>query len=571
MWLITNINLKQRSPFLILQCKDYSVYADKHIYLDNQSESFFLSNGHVCLKGTSISDPGLDETNLKKILDNKKSFISNIKGIFTIALGDQNGFDVYVDRFGQKKCFYYLRESRFIISDSLHAIIKLINPTISIESIAVYALGYHYIGGKTIFMDIKTILPGSFLQYKEGFLTESTYWTPKELLSIEQGHVDIHDLASELERVIKQSLTAVSRGSVSLSITAGIDSRILLSILMKLGVEVHGYTYGNPSSSDCTIASEICSKVGIPHSIHKIDFTVDAFTKWARKSIELGSSVCSLHRAYRIAAIEREAEYADTMILGTMGGEFVKGANREDYIVSNFIYDYCKAQSNDVIIKYLKDKGIIYGIEKELVNRIANFFSNEKYIIDKDNMEMYVLCEISAGLHHGQNITQYGEYFNNILIPYLDIDYLELLFSSQYSFLYRRRSQPPTEYKLKNPMFGCKMQYHLNQKLSGILYGNGFSAKDYLFSSYYAGLKAKILRKTKKSPPNFPLENWFAVFAKQNLRIILESGSIIKELFDIDSMLDELNLPVLPKNESFWLKYTTPIQMFYTLQSYGVE
>src|SRR5690606_30584601 len=54
--------------------------------------------------------------------------------------------------------------------------------------------------------------------------------------------------------------------------------------------------------------------------------------------------------------------------------------------------------------------------------------------------EFRVLFELVAGLHHGQDVNLYGRYVKNVVPFFMDVDYLELLFSSPYSMLHKRNT-----------------------------------------------------------------------------------------------------------------------------------
>lgn len=425
----------------------------------------------------------------------------------------------------------------------------------------IYGLTYHFVG---ISEAVKTFDNKTIYSISEGLnALNGIILVPKEELDAPVDNtIDIADIAKILSQSVDRQLNEANTDKVSHSITGGFDSRILLSILLKLGVEIHGYTYGNPQARDCLIAKEIAEHCGIPHTVHDIRFDKESFRKAAEESIIAGEYVCSLHRAHRLEAIKRESEFADTMFLGTMGGEFVKGANHEDYIVSNFVYEYAQKKDLDTIRKYMRIRGL--KANDDLALAVKEVMDEQPYIKDAENMELHALLEIAAKLHHGQNLIQYPKFIPHVFTPYCDPDYMKLLFRSNYNFLYRRKTQKPGKYKIENPRFGSMMQQHLNRDLARIPYSNGFSTAEYLFSPYWAALKAKQRKRKLKTPPTFPLGKWMEDYVKEMLQEIIDSGSSVCDVYDIPLLLKELDRPNLPQTEPFWLKYTCPIQMYLT-------
>lgn len=438
-------------------------------------------------------------------------------------------------------------------------------------SIVLYGLTYHYIGGLSFFKDISYdfLLNELSEERPHGIAELSNIAKAEELIGSIDGHISIADIAKILEHAVENALNEANTNRVSHSITGGLDSRILLSILKKFDVEIHGYTYGNPQSIDCLIGKKIADELKIPYSVYNVAYDKVSFRKAAEDSIRLGNSLCSLHRTHRVNAIKNEAKHGDIMFLGTMGGEYVKGANRDDYIVSDFVYEYVEKPELDTIKKYMHARGLKHN--DELAVQVKEVMDKQSYVIDKENMELHALLEIAAKLHHGQNLIQYSKYIPYVRTPFCDPEYMKVLFKSKYNFLYRRKKQSTLKYKKENPRFGTSMQNFLDKELGEMMYSYGFNAKEYLFSPYYAGFVAKLRKRKMKTPPTFPLDRWMEEFVKDTLREILNSSSSIKEYYDISLMLRELDQSSLPQTEQFWLKYTCPIQLYLTEQIYGVK
>jgi len=437
-------------------------------------------------------------------------------------------------------------------------------------SLVLYGLCYHYIGNRSFFEgeNYESLLEELPAERLINLVELKNLIKAEDLLRQTDDSISIIDISKSLEEAIVKTLNNANTNKVSLSITGGLDSRILLSILKKLDVELHGYTYGNPDSIDCVVAKEIAKKLEIPHKIYNIVYDNVSFRKAAEESIKLGNSLSSLHRAHRVEAAKNEAQFADIMFLGTMGGEFIKGADQDDYIVSKFVYKYSEKPELETVKKHMKLRGLWQN--EEIAAKVKEVMDKQPYIYDKANMELHALIEIAAKLHHGQNTIQYSQFIPHVHTPFCDPDYMKILFKSKYNFLYRRKHQSPMRYKKDNPRFGTSMQYHLDKELSKLIYSYRFNASEYLFSPFYAGIVAKLRKKRMKNPPTFSLGQWMEDFVKDTLQEILDSKSFINDYYNIPTLLAELNRDRLPQTEPFWLKYTCPIQLYLTQKIYGV-
>ena len=191
-----------------------------------------------------------------------------------------------------------------------------------------------------------------------------------------------------------------------------------------------------------------------------------------------------------------------------------------------------------------------------------DFFREQSWCRHPDQAEFFALVDIAASLHHAQNDLLYSHYFKNLFTPYLDIDYLETLFQSEYHFLIKKRYPSRFQQRLQNHRFSTDLQYILNKRFISIPYNSGFKVSEYRLNPLYAALRARLRKKYWHFPTNFPLGNWMYEFILDELSNLSHSDSVVNEAFEINDLHEclarkdrEIN------NEARWLKYTTPVQM----------
>lgn len=488
-----------------------------------------------------------------------KHFIKYLNGNFTLIRFDNDSFMIYGDHFGINKYFYWISGDEFVISDDLKTIVQTVDAKPSQANMAIYALTYHFIGSRTLFENVYYNRPAEVIEFKGGTLKFSQYWHADSLL-IDDHKTNINDISDVLQYTVKESLRYTKGERISLSLTAGVDSRLLLSALLKQNINIHTYTYGNPQSIDCKTASQLAVFLDLVHVIHDIRFSKESFYESVLQIIRDGHSLCSLHRAHRYEAIKNEAAFADVMYLGTMGGEFIKGSNHDDYIISNFVYAFSQNQTIDILKKYLCLKGI--RIEAVDCDALMDFFCQQNWCKYPELTDFYALVEIAAGLHHAQNNMLFQKYFKAVVTPFLDIDYLKVLFQSDYHFITKKQHASRFRRRLENHCFAADLQSILNNSLIEIPYNSGFKAKEYRINPIYAAFRARLRKHFWKFPPNFPLGNWMYEFVLNELSAISCNNSLVNDVFEIPELLQ--NLTTKDRNidtETQWLKYTTPVQM----------
>jgi hypothetical protein len=562
MWLLTN---KPSSALQKLNTDhSFCLYTDQDIYIDKLSELIILIEGYVLPRdGISIRLP-VQEMIQKLYLEHGKDFIHKVKGNFTILIVDKEKFFLFSDRFAIKKFFYWQTEKDFIISNDLHAISSTIDARLSKENMAVYALTHHYIGGITIYENIYHNIPAELIFFSNGSLNREIYWNPENLIENNKEYTPPKKLAKKLQEIVISYLNYDSAGKVSHSLTAGVDSRLLFSILKNRENNLHTYTYGNPASLDAVMAKKIADDSHIAHDVHDITFNAETFAESVEESILTGQTLCSLHRAHRYKAIQQEAVFGELMFLGTMGGEFIKGANHDDYIMADFIYEFSNKQDEITLLKYLNKKFI--NFESVDMNALLKFFQSQAWCKNPELVDLYGLIEIAASLHHGQNDMHFSKFFNHVFIPYTDIDYLETLFRSDYNFLSKKKYNSKFRQRLENHRFGAELQKILAPELINYPYNSGFIASEYLKYPLLAAIKSRIRKKIWKYPANFPLTGFMQEFVNNQLLQIEKKGNVINEVFDIDELLSQSRSNDHGTSESYWLKYTTPIQLSMTVE-----
>lgn len=564
--------MNNRVPFnLIAKKKDFSLYGDANFVQNRKSNSLAYVEGYLLHVDNSKSEVKelIKDKEYGCLTQNIKGYRAQLKGNFTLVTIGDDWFNIDGDRFGIQKWFYWQDGDQFVVSDSLKSMVSLIKPKLSTHNMALYAITYHFINGKTLFDGIYHNEPSQSVEYRKGEMKISIYWSPLELLSQPNRGVSIKQIVECLGSHINDLLRIAPDNPISLSLTGGADTRNLLALLLERGFKPHLYTYGNPNSCDCRKASAVAKGLQLQHSIYDIRMTVELFRQYTKEIIRSGNSLTSLHRVHRIMAVEKERKYASTMFLGTLGGEFVKGVSEDNYIVPDIIYDNWQKQKLDEcdIKRYL---------EKKLINTNALNLSAlglelcQRYIDgSQEERKMLSLTHITAHLHDAQDIIMYQQVMERVFTPFLDIDYLELLFSSSYSYNNKEKIRNRIIRRVQNPVYASYFIRQVYPPLGKYRYSGEHIPNEVILNPYFAALMKGIRQRIKKHhPPNFPLGEWMQDFIQQELPKC-KNFNLISEIYDIDALTSEFQIrPYMPR-ESHLLKFTNPIMFRYIAEELG--
>lgn len=566
MWLFTNLSLNGQISEPKYNKKGFSVYGDVLWEFEPNTKTYWFYYGYLLFRNGMEPEGNNIKDKINYAIINGHDLKNIIKGNFVFIKFTERSFEIIGDRFGIQKWFIWQNnKDSFIISDRLSTIRDIVKPDIYQEAMALYSLTYHWTSELTIFKSILHNGPSHYVCYNNGLFEISKYWNPIQLLNCNREDITIKDLVNVLSEHIAQLLN-IYNGKISLSLTGGADTRNILALLLKNGITPHLYTYGNPKSNDCVKASNIAKGLKLQHSIHNIQMNSNIFRNYSQKIIKWGQSLTSIHRTHRIMAVERESEYADIMFLGTLGGEFVKGVSEDDYIVPSIVtQNWNTLELENGIIQIWLDKK---KINESAINKenLENYLNSEPYfqgnIIQK---KMASLTHITTHLHDAQDIILYQYPMKYVFTPFLDIDYLEILFASSFSFNNKEIIPNKIIRRVTNPIFCSNFIKEAYPPLGSYRYSGEHKPNEVLFNPYYAAF-IKLFRQKIHNPylPNFPLDNWMLEFVKEELPKCFHYEPI-KNTFNVDLLINLLNSNKLISKESFWLKFTNPIIMRFIL------
>lgn len=524
------------------------------ILFSNTKDYVFNNSGKSVLKKFAT----------EKVIEFK--YIQNIninkKTIDPIEISSRN--------FAIRKLFYLVDDRCIYLTDNVKELLqKKIKPKIRKSHLALYSLLYHFVNGKTAFSNIFYLKPNESIilgdtgieVYKTGTLSQMLY---------NSGATTIDEIALSLMYIIKKNIDTILGDRISLSLTGGADTRNLLSVFLNLGVKPHLYTYGNPFSADCEKAKMIADGLGLSHSIHDIKMDCNLFEKYAKKIIALSGGMASIHRVHRLMAVEREKEFSDYMFLGTLGGEFVKGVSEDDYIIPAIVYENWKSKlSIEKLDSYLERKRLLLSHEEKvsLLEEINELPFMTGSVVER---KLDALTYITAHLHDAQDINLYETIMEKVFTPFLDLGYLKLLFSSKYSFDKKESIKNKRLKRIENPFFAAEFLQEMYPPLLKFEYSGEHRPDEVLINKYYATIMKVIRKKIKRRryPPNFPLGQWMVDFVKKNLPICMDYP-ILRETFDIEKLIKDLSQETHQNKESYWLKFTNPIQMRFIIEEFG--
>ena len=160
-----------------------------------------------------------------------------VNGMFGVALWDnrKEKLLLYRDRIGKKPLYYAFKNGQIIFGSEIKAILK--HPAISRE-LNYHAL-YHYFGLKnisapdTVFNDIKQLLPGHVLVWKQGKIRTRSFWNPD--FSHPLNDISEEEAARHLFELLEDSVKIRMECDVPYGayLSGGVDSSSVVAMMRR--------------------------------------------------------------------------------------------------------------------------------------------------------------------------------------------------------------------------------------------------------------------------------------------------------------------------------------------------
>jgi len=503
------------------------------------------------------------------------NFIKYIKGIFNILIVEEHGFYLFNDRHSIKKFFIYQNKEEFLISNNLSIISNIVALKVDTDNAALFCLMEHFIDGTTLFKFVTYSKPATKIKFVNS-LKIDYYWLPDELLNLEIKNYSFMELAENWKTIVKQYIEYLKPKDITMTLTGGNDSRMILAALLNLGIKPNAFTFGNPESNDGVVAQKIAEKLNLNYNNHYVENpSANWFDKYANKIITLGNSLINIHRAHRLDAIEKEMQQNpsnEMIFIGHMGGEYVKGFAYADYITSKLFRLWNledDSLNKENIKRILLEKYFRY--ESIKLNDLNCRILEQKFINCKGKYNnFFTQFYISGSVHHTQDMNLYLSKVKYLISPFTDIDFLTLFFSSKFSMLYKKNNTSKNQLeRLLQPNFHINITHILAPELSNIEYAKKgyYTANELIHNKVIFFLKRSFRYYFKKEyPSNFPYGEWFTEFSSRSIEHFSQP---IKSFTKYDKIKYDIINSFHKDNEGYWHSFTNLINLDLIFKEYS--
>jgi asparagine synthase (glutamine-hydrolysing) len=274
---------------------------------------------------------------ISRIIDQYKAsdreFPARVNGLFSGLLVDETSGQavLFNDRFGYERVFKYEDDEAFLFSSEAKAILAVAPKTRSFDPVGLsqfLACGCT-LGEVSLFHGIRVLPPGTVLKFARRKPPQSRKYFER---SMWEGMKPIPDreFVEELGRRLETAVTrhATQDPSVAVSLTGGLDSRMIMACLKVPDGAVPCYTFGSMyrETYDVRVAARVARQCGQPHQalILGQEF-VAGVREFIEKAVLISDGYLGLSGAAELYLNRLARGVAPTRITGNYGGELLRG------------------------------------------------------------------------------------------------------------------------------------------------------------------------------------------------------------------------------------------------------
>lgn len=196
----------------------------------------------------------------------------HIYGMFAFAINDEAENKIFAvrDQFGTKPFYYYVTaDNRLLCGTYIRPImeqegfVKELNE----KMLQIYLTLTYVAGEETFFKGLKKLMPGYWLEFKDGKLTVERYWTPSfapdKTKSLDDWADEIHSTLAHIMTEVKEP-NEVAESFLS----GGVDSSYVLAMSDAKRADSCGYD--EERFDESRVAAKTAELLGVEHSVAKI-------------------------------------------------------------------------------------------------------------------------------------------------------------------------------------------------------------------------------------------------------------------------------------------------------------
>lgn len=405
-------------------------------------------------------------------------FVKSLDGHFAVIVQTENFTFIATDKIRSTPLFFVKIKNNFFIDPDPKNLVNLdgFDKTINKDSKLEISMSGYTIGNKTLYKNLHSLKAGELVIFKKNFYQSSQYY--KYFGEIVNKSFDeyLEELSEVTIKIFQKMQKNIGNRQIIVPLSAGNDSRLVVSILKYLGVKnVKCYSYGLKDNFESKLSKLIAKKLGynwdfVPlSSKSEKQFYLSKEFKNYLNFIETYSSSPFIQSLSSIKYL-KDSKWIndDAIFINGNSGDFISGGHINPKLQENLNIEDINFRKKNILHQLIEKHFSLWGCLKTSSNldKIKNSLYNEIVKgcgeisrLSNDHL-FYEYSEFidrqSKHVIHGQRVYEYYGY--DWRLPLWDDEYLNFW------------RKIPLDYKLNQKLY-VEM---LKKKNFGNVWGKNF-------------------------------------------------------------------------------------------------
>jgi asparagine synthase (glutamine-hydrolysing) len=263
--------------------------------------------------------------------DQGEKFFAALNGLFSGLLIDQRQGKVFLfnDRYGVERIYWHETPDAFYFATEAKALLRVLPELRQFdrEGVAHYLAFGSTLAERTLYQGVRLMPGGSCWEFSGGQRRQRTYFTPEAWEA--QPVLNVADFEAKFSETFKRILPRYfeSGSRVGLSLTAGLDTRIMMACLPDVRQKPICYTFDGESTTtlDSRLAERVATQCGLEHRILRLgDDFFSKFASLADRTVYITDGYFGVTGAHEIYLNRVARGLAPVRLGGAFGGEILR-------------------------------------------------------------------------------------------------------------------------------------------------------------------------------------------------------------------------------------------------------
>jgi len=304
--------------------RDLTLLFSGECFLDSETRALLQRRGYAI-------EAAAGDWLLPLYLERGDRFFEELNGLFGGLLVDQQRRKAFLfnDRYGLERLYWHENDHAIYFASEAKALLRILPELREFdkEGVLDYLKLGCSVGPRTLFKGIESAPPASLWCFEAGRCTRSKYfgfekWEALASCSPSEFRADFGET---FKRILPRYVQP--NEEIGISLTAGLDGRLIMACFPQSGARPVCYTYAGPQGNllDAQIAAEVAAACGFEHHVLRIDPDFfNNFNLHADRTVYLTDGCLGLLGTHEAYFSKRARHFALARLTGVFGGEIFR-------------------------------------------------------------------------------------------------------------------------------------------------------------------------------------------------------------------------------------------------------